>query len=191
MLVLLCRDESVPLVNVVRRPEQVAALTELGATHVCDTSQPEFRARLAAAVAETGATLAFDAVGGGPLAQELLVAMEAAATRLQPGFRRYGTSIHKQVYLYGSLDTGPTVLQRVYGLAWGVGGWLVTNALERFGAEETTRLRARAVAGLTTTFASHYSAEVSLSEMLRPEQIAGYARRATGSKYLVRPNLRG
>jgi NADPH:quinone reductase len=190
MLVLLCREESVPLVNVVRRPEQVAALTELGATHVCDSSQPGFHERLAAAVAETRATLAFDAVGGGSLASDLLVAMEAAATRSQPGFRRYGTTIHKQVYLYGSLDPGPTVLHRTYGLAWGVGGWLVSNVLEKLGAQETARLRARAASELTTTFASHYSAEVSLTEMLRPEHVAVYARRATGSKYLVRPNLR-
>jgi len=190
MLVLLCREEGVPLVNVVRRPEQVTALTALGATHICDSSQPGFRESLAVAVAETGATLAFDAVGGGTLASELLVAMEAAAARSRPGFRRYGTTIHKQVYLYGSLDTGPTVLQRTYGLAWGVGGWLVTNVLERLGGQETARLRARAAAGLASTFASHYSAEISLAEMLQPEQIAMYGRRATGSKYLVRPHPR-
>ena len=188
MLVLLCRAEGVPLVNVVRRPEQVAALSEPGATHVCDSSQPGFRESLAAAVAEAGATLAFDAVGGGTLANEVLVAMEAAATRSQPGFRRYGTTVHKQVYIYGSLDSGPTVLQRAWGLSWGVGGWLVTNFLERLSSEEVARLRARAVAELTTTFASHFSEEVSLSEMLRPDRIAVYARRATGSKYLVRPN---
>ena len=188
MLVLLCREEGVPLVNVVRRPEQVAALSEPGATHVCDSSQPGFRESLAAAVAEAGATLAFDAVGGGTLANEVLVAMEAAATRSQPGFRRYGTTVHKQVYIYGSLDSGPTVLQRAWGLSWGVGGWLVTNFLERLSSDEVARLRARAVAELTTTFASHFSEEVSLSEMLRPDRIAVYARRATGSKYLVRPN---
>ena len=188
MLVLLCREEGVPLVNVVRRPEQVAALSEPGATHVCDSSQPGFRESLAAAVAEAGATLAFDAVGGGTLANEVLVAMEAAATRSQPGFRRYGTTVHKQVYIYGSLDSGPTVLQRAWGLSWGVGGWLVTNFLERLSSDEVARLRARAVAELTTTFASHFSEEVSLSEMLRPDRIAVYARRATGSKYLVRHN---
>jgi len=188
MLVRLCQAEGVPLVNVVRRPEQVAALSALGATHVCDSSQPGFPERLAEAIGETGATLAFDAVGGGTLASEVLVAMEAAAARLQPGYRRYGTTIHKQVYIYGNLDPGPTVLDRSYGLAWGVGGWLVTTVLERLGAEESGRLRARAVAELTTTFASHYSKEVSLTEMLRPEEIAVYARAATASKYLVRPN---
>ncbi len=188
MLVLLCRAEGVPLVNVVRRPEQVAALSALGATHVCDSSQPGFRESLAAAIAETGATLAFDAVSGGTLASEILVAMEAAAARSQPGFRRYGSTVHKQVYIYGTLDPGPTVLHRSWGLAWGVGGWLVTSVLERLGVEESARLRARAAAELTTTFASHYSEEISLTEMLRPEQIAVYGRRATGSKYLVRPN---
>ena len=188
MLVLLCREEGVPLVNVVRRPEQVAALSELGAAQVCDSSQPGFRESLVTAVAETGATLAFDAVGGGTLASEILVAMEAAAARSQPGFRRYGTTVHKQVYLYGSLDTGPTVLPRTWGLSWGVGGWLVTNVMERLGPEESARLRVRAASELTTTFASHFSEEVSLAEMLRPDRIAVYAKRATGSKYLVRPN---
>ena len=188
MLVRLCREEKVPLVNVVRRPEQVAVLSELGATHVCDSSQPTFREKLTDAIAETGATLAFDATGGGTLVSDILAAMEAAAARSQPGFRRYGTSVHKQVYLYGSLDPGPTVLQRTYGMAWGIGGWLMWPALERFGPETTTRLRTRAAAGLTTTFASHYSKEVSLTEMLRLEEIAAYARPATGSKYLVRPN---
>jgi NADPH2:quinone reductase len=188
MLVRLCQAEGVPLVNVVRRPEQVAALSALGATHVCDSSQPGFRESLAEAVAATGATLAFDAVGGGTLTSELLIAMEAAAARRQPGFRRYGTSIHKQVYIYGSLDPSPTVLPRVWGLAWGVGGWLVMNYLERLRPEEAAGLRQRAVAGLTTTFASEYAKEVSLAEVLRPEEIAVYARPSTGSKYLIRPH---
>jgi len=188
MLVRLCLAEGVPLVNVVRRPEQAVLLSGLGATHVCDSSQPGFRERLEEAIGETGATLAFDAVGGGPLASDILVAMEAAAARSQPGYRRYGTTVHKQVYLYGSLDPGPTVLHRAWGLAWGIGGWLVTNFLERLRVEDSARLRARAVAELTTTFASHFSGELSLTEMLRPEEIAVYARRATGAKYLVRPN---
>jgi len=188
MLVRLCRADGVPLVNVVRRPEQASVLSPLGATHVVDSSQPGFRQVLTDAIAETGATLAFDAVGGGTLASEILGAMEAAAARGQPGYRRYGTTVHKQVYLYGSLDTGPTVLHRTWGVAWSIGGWLVWPALEKLGPETASRLRARAAAEVTTTFASHYSREVSLPEMLRPEEIAVYARAATGSKYLVRPN---
>ena len=188
MLVRLCQAERVPLVNVVRRPEQAAALSALGATHVCDSSHPGFRESLTEGIAATGATLAFDAVGGGTLASDLLIAMEAAATRIQPGFRRYGTSIHKQVYIYGSLDPSPTVLPRVWGLAWGVGGWLVMNYLERLKPEEGARLRERAVAGLATTFASEYAKEVSLAEMLKPEEIAVYGKASTGSKYMVRPH---
>ena len=190
MLVRLCQAEGVPLVNVVRRPEQVETLSALGATHVCDSSQPGFREALAAAVAETQATLAFDAIGGGTLASDILEAMEAAATRVQPGYRRYGTTVHKQVYIYGSLDPGPTQLARSYGLAWGAGGWLVTTVLERLGPRETARLRARAAAEVTTTFASQYIKEVSLAEMLRPEEIAVYGTPSTGSKYLVKPNRR-
>jgi NADPH:quinone reductase len=190
MLVRLCRAEDVPLVNVVRRPEQVETLSAVGATHVCDSSQSGFHDALAAAIAETHATLAFDAIGGGTLASDILEAMETAAARLHPGFRRYGTTVQKQVYIYGSLDPGPTQLKRTYGLAWDVGGWLVTTVLGRLGTEETARMRARAVAEVTTTFASHYAKEVSLAEMLRPEEIAVYGRPATGSKYLVRPNRR-
>jgi len=188
MLVRLCQADGVPLVNVVRRAEQVAVLSALGATHVLDSSQPGFREALAEAIAVTGATLAFDAVGGGTLASEILGAMEAAVARSQPGYRRYGTTVHKQVYLYGSLDPGPVVLQRTWGMAWGVGGWLVWPALDRMGPEVASRLRRRAAAEVATIFASHYSREVSLTEMLRPEEIAVYARAATGSKYLVRPN---
>ena len=188
MLVRLGRADGVPLVNVVRRPEQVSVLSALGATRVVDSSQPGFRESLTEAIAETGATLAFDAVGGGTLASEILGAMEAAAARSQPGYRRYGTTVHKQVYLYGSLDPGPVVLQRTWGMAWGVGGWLVWPALERLGPEAASRLRARAAGEVATIFASHYSREISLTEMLRPEEIAVYARAATGSKYLVRPN---
>jgi NADPH2:quinone reductase len=188
MLVRLCLADDVPLVNVVRRRDQQSVLTALGAVHVVDSSQPGFREALTEAVAQTGATLAFDAVGGGTLASEILGAMEAAAARSHPGYRRYGTPVHKQVYLYGSLDPGPAVLHRTWGMAWGVGGWLVWPALEKLGPEAASRLRRRAAAEVTTIFASHYSREVSLAEMLRPEEIAVYARAATGSKYLVRPN---
>jgi NADPH2:quinone reductase len=188
MLVRLCRADGVPLVNVVRRAEQVTVLSALGATHVVDSSQPGFRENLTEAIAATGATLAFDAVGGGTLASDILHAMEAAAARSQPGYRRYGTTVQKQVYLYGSLDPGPTVLHRTWGMAWGIGGWLVWPALEKLGPDAASRLRRRAATEVTTTFASHYSREVSLTGMLRPEEIAVYARAATGSKYLVRPD---
>ena len=188
MLQKVCNDEGIDLVNVVRRPEHVALLKGLGAKHVCDSSQDSFEADLTEALIETGATLAFDATGGGPLPTQLLSCMEAAAKTKDPGFNRYGSNVYKQVYIYGGLDTSPTVLHRNFGLAWGLGGWLLTPFLERVGPEAAERLRQRVADEVTTTFASHYAKEISLAEALDPENIAVYNRRATGEKYLINPN---
>jgi NADPH:quinone reductase len=189
MLVRLCQEEDVALVNVVRRPEQEEILRSLGAVHVCDTSSPDFMDRLIDALKETSATIAFDAIGGGKLASQILTGMEAAASASSPGFARYGSNVHKQVYVYGGLDRAPTELTRNYGMAWGVGGWLLTPFLFKVGPEAMERMRRRVAAGLKTTFASRYTAEVSLSGVMAPEAIAAYGRQSTGSKYLVRPQL--
>ena len=188
MLQKVCTDEGIDLVNIVRRPQHVELLQAIGARYVCDTSAPSFEADLKAALTETGATLAFDATGGGRLATQILSGMEAAAMANAPGFNRYGSSVHKQVYIYGGLDTSPTVLQRNFGLAWGLGGWLLTPFLERVGPEAAERLRQRVADEVTTTFASHYVREVSLAEALSLEHIAVYNKRATGEKYLINPN---
>jgi len=186
MLNRLCLADGVPLVNVVRRPEQAEILAGLGAKHVCDSSAADFPRALTDAVAETGATLAFDAVGGGELASHILTAMEAAASR-GAEFSRYGSTVHKQVYLYGALDPGPTVLRRAYGMAWGVGGWLLPNFLQKIGPEAAQGLRERVAREIETTFASDYAGEISLAEALRPDVLAVYARQATGEKYLIAP----
>ena len=188
MLQKVCNDEGIDLVNVVRRPEHVELLRGIGARYVCDTSSDSFEDDLISALTETGATLAFDATGGGPLANQLLHGMEVAAKAKDPGFNRYGSNVHKQVYIYGGLDTSPTVLHRSYGLAWGLGGWLLTPFLERVGAEAAERLRQRVADEVTTTFASDYAAEISLAEALDLDNIAVYNRRATGEKYLINPN---
>jgi NADPH2:quinone reductase len=188
MLNRLCMADNIPLVNVVRRPEQVQLLKSLGATYVCDSSSPTFTADLIEAIAETGATLTFDAVGGGRLAGQILGAMEAAATRTAQTYSRYGSTVHKQVYIYGGLDRGPTELIRNFGMAWGIGGWLLTPFLERIGFEAAQGLRERVAAEITSTFASTYTKEVSLAEALSLEEIAVYGRQATGEKYLINPN---
>ena len=188
MLQKVCIDEGIDLVNIVRRPQHVELLQAIGARYVCDTSTASFEDDLTAALTETGATLAFDATGGGRLATQILSGMEAAAMANAPGFNRYGSSVHKQVYIYGGLDTSPTVLQRNFGLAWGLGGWLLTPFLERVGPEAAERLRQRVADEVTTTFASHYVREVSLAEALSLEHIAVYNKRATGEKYLINPN---
>jgi NADPH:quinone reductase len=188
MLNRVCIADQIPLVNVVRRPEHVDLLKAAGASFVCNSASPSFTAELTAAVTQTGATLAFDATGGGRLASQILTAMEAAASAAMGSYSRYGSTVHKQVYIYGSLDRGPTELIRNYGTAWGVGGWLLTPFLQKIGRENITRLRSRVAAELSTTFASSYTDEVSLAGAMQPEAMAGYAQQATGSKYLIVPN---
>jgi len=189
MLNRICLADGVGLVNVVRSPAQAEILRALGAAHVCDQSAPVFMDALIDAVTATGATLGFDAIGGGPLAGQILTAMEIAANRNAPVYSRYGSTVHKQVYVYGALNTGPIELSRGFGFAWGVGGWLLTPFLQKIGRAEAEKLRARVAAELTTTFASHYTNVVSLADALQLEHIAVYSKRATGTKYLINPNL--
>ncbi len=186
MLVKLCAADGIPLVNIVRKPEQVEILRGLGAKHVVDSSDDNFRSDLVDALAETGATLAFDATGGGKLASRILTAMESALSR-GAAFSRYGSDTHKQVYLYGGLERTPTTLDRNFGMAWGVGGWLLPPFLQRIGAEAGQRLRERVAAEITTVFASQYTRRVSLADALKLENVAAYGRQATGEKTLVTP----
>jgi NADPH2:quinone reductase len=188
MLNRLCLADGVGLVNVVRSEQQQQLLRGQGAVHVCNSAAPTFTRDLTQAIEATGATLAFDAVGGGTLANQILASMETALMRQASGYQRYGSTTHKQVYLYGMLDTGPTILKRSYGAAWGVGGWLLPIFMQKVGAEVTRRLQARVLAELHTTFASHYTREVSLAEVLHLQEIAAYGRRATGEKYLINPS---
>jgi NADPH2:quinone reductase len=189
MLVRICLADSVPLVNLVRRPEQALLLRGMGAQHVIDSGAPGFIGDLTDAVAATGATIAFDAIGGGKLGGQILAAMEVAANRKATEYSRYGSSVHKQLYIYGALDRSPTELSRNFGFAWGVGGWLLTPFLQRSGAETVARLRARVAAEIRTTFASHYTRVVSLRQALDLAEVAVYGRQATGQKYLINPAL--
>ena len=187
MLVKLCIKDGVPLVNIVRKPDQEQLLRSLGAVHVCNSASPTFSSDLVEALKATSATIAFDATGGGTLASQILSGMEQAANATATEYSRYGSTVHKQVYIYGGLDTGPTTLTRDFGMAWGVGGWLLTPFLQSIGTEGFGRLRARVAAELTTTFASTYTQEVSLAGMLRPDAFHAYVKRATGEKFLVTP----
>ena len=186
MLVRICAAEGIGLVNVVRSGDQAQALRDLGAVHVVDSSQPGFADRLTEAVRDTGATLAFDAIGGGALVGDILAAMERAQPPLT-SYTPYGTTVLKQVYIYGSLDFSPTIIDRKFGLAWSVGGYLLTSALARLGAEAIARMRARVLAEAKTTFASGYARTIGLRDVLRPEILAVCARRSTATKYLINP----
>ena len=187
MLVKICLADGVPLVNIVRKAEQEEILRNLGAEYVCNSAATTFEQDLFEALKATSATLAFDATGGGTLASQILNAMEQAANATATQYSRYGSAVHKQVYIYGSLDTGPTILNRSFGMSWGIGGWLLTPFLASAGAEVIGRLRARVAAELTTTFASTYTQEVSLAGLLKPEAFNSYLKKATGEKFLVTP----
>jgi NADPH:quinone reductase-like Zn-dependent oxidoreductase len=191
MLNRICQEDGIGLVNVVRSPQQAKILRDLGAKHVCDSTSPTFTDDLTQALVETGATIAFDAIGGGRLASHILTCMEAAINKSAKEYSRYGSSVHKQVYIYGSLDTGPVELVRNYGMAWGVGGWLLTPFLQKIGRADQQRLRERVVRSLKTTFASHYTRTISLQEALEIKNIAAYNKRATGEKFLINPNKAG
>lgn len=188
MLNRICLKDGVNLVNIVRKPDQEALLRSLGARYVCNSSAPGFMEDLTRALMETGATLAFDAIGGGKLAGQILSCMEAAAVAKMKEYSRYGSTTHKQVYIYGMLDRGPTELTRNFGMAWGLGGWLLTPFLQKIGPAETQKLRERVVAELKTTFASHYTKEISLRDALDPATMAAYAKFGTGEKFLINPS---
>jgi NADPH:quinone reductase-like Zn-dependent oxidoreductase len=191
MLNKICLKDGIGLVNIVRSPQQVDILRKIGAKHICDSTAPAFMDDLTNALVETGATLAFDAIGGGKLAGQILTCMEISANKTAKVYSRYGSSVYKQVYIYGGLDTRPIELNRAFGMAWGVGGWLLFPFLQKIGAADGERLRQRVAAELKTTFASHYTKEVSLQEVLQLSNVAAYAKRATGEKYLINPNKAG
>ncbi len=188
MLNRICVQDGVGLVNIVRRPEQAQLLRSQGAQHVCSTDSPAFIEELTDALVATGATIAFDAIGGGRLAGQILGCMEAAINRKATEYSRYGSTTHKQVYIYGALDLAPTELIRNFGMTWGIGGWLLFPFLQKIGPAAAESLKQRVAAELKTTFASSYAQEISLAEALKPEAMAVYGKRATGAKYLINPN---
>jgi hypothetical protein len=188
MLNKICIKDGIGLVNIVRSAEQADILRKIGAKYIVDSTAASFMDDLTNALVETGATIAFDAIGGGKLVGQILTCMETAINKTAKVYSRYGSSVHKQVYIYGGLDIRPTELNRSFGMAWGIGGWLLFPFLMKIGAAEGAKLRARVVAELKTTFASHYTQVVSLQETLQLQHIAVYAKRATGEKYLINPN---
>lgn len=189
MLNKICIQDNVQLVNIVRKQAHVDLLKSIGATHVCNSSEADFMTDLIDTLVDTGATLAFDATGGGKLAGQILTCMEAAANKSATEFSRYGSTVHKQVYIYGGLERSPTTFTRNFGTAWGIGGWLLTPFLQKIGFEAAQKLRERVAAEIKTTFASTYTKEISLAGMLQMDAISVYARQATGEKYLIRPHM--
>jgi NADPH:quinone reductase len=187
MLVRICREDGVPLVNIVRNAEQVRLLKDLGADHVIDSSHDGFTVELVTAVAATKATVGFDAIGGGKLAGQILTAMEQVASQ-GAAYSRYGSTSPKQVYIYGALDLGPTILNRTFGFSWSLGGWLLLPFLAHIGVHGGERLRQRVRDGLTTIFASQYKAQVPLSQVLAKDAVVDYNAKRTGEKYLVLPH---
>ena len=187
MLNRICLADGIGLVNIVRKPEQAQLLRALGAVHVCNATEPTFIEDLTQALVATGATIAFDATGGGKLGGQILGCMEAAINRSAKEYSRYGSATHKQVYLYGGLDTGPTEFVRNFGMTWGMGGWLLFPFLQKIGPAGAQALKQRVAAELKTTFASHYAGAISLAGALQLDAMAAYGSRATGAKFLIDP----
>ena len=175
-------------VNIVRKEEQAEILRGIGAKHIVNSTSPTFMEDLIAALMETGATLGFDAIGGGPLAGQLLIAMEAAASRKMKEYSRYGSGQQTQVFIYGRLDMSPTQVPPGVGFAWNLSGYLLTPFLQKAGKEVRARMYKRVMDELTTTFASHYTKRISLAEALNLETLKAYDAKATGEKYLITPN---
>jgi NADPH:quinone reductase len=188
MLVKICLADGVQLVNIVRKKEHVALLKALGAVHVCDSSEPTFQEDLVDALVVTGATIAFDATGGGKLSSQILTAMEIAANRSADGHSIYGSTTYKQVYIYGGLDRSATVLNRAFGMSWGLGGWLLTPFIGKIGMEKFGELRQRVANEIKTTFDSHYTQQISLADVLSADAINAYSKQATGEKFLIEPH---
>ncbi len=188
MLQRICAQDGVPLVNIVRSDDQVRLLKDAGATHVLNSREDDFRTQLIDAVTETGATVAFDAIGGGSLGGEIMHAMERGAVNRMTEYSRYGSSTYKQLYVYGALDTSPMILNRLaFGFQWSVSGWLLTPFMQKVGSDTVSRMRKRVFDDLTTTFASRYTRTIGLAEALDPETLLAYERKATGEKFLIDP----
>jgi NADPH2:quinone reductase len=187
MLNRICIADGVDLINIVRKAEQETLLRDMGAKYVVNSSSDTFLAELTAMIIETGATIAFDPIGGGQLTSDILNCMEVAAARDMKEHSVYGSDTFKQVYIYGALDRGPITLNRNFGFAWGVNGFLLFNALGKLGTKTVMAMRKRVADEITTTFASHYTHEVSLAEVLQLQSIAAYSKHATGEKYLITP----
>jgi NADPH:quinone reductase-like Zn-dependent oxidoreductase len=188
MLVRICQEDNIPLVNIVRKAEHVDLLSGLGATHIVNSSDDDFMAQLRNAIDVTGAYLGFDPIGGGQAADNCFKAMEHVATRKMTEYSRYGSDQPKKMYIYGRLDLGPTILTPAYGFGWTLSGWLLTPFLQSAGMETVIRMRQRVLEGLTSTFSSSYKRRVSLEEMLTKEAVLDYRAMKTGEKYLVTPN---
>src|SRR6201993_5053958 len=180
MLNKLCLADGVQLVNVVRSAEQEEILQAIGAAHVGSSTDPDFREQLTTAIGETGATLAFDAVGGGPLGGQILAAMEAALVAKSPSRGPYGSPVHKQLYIYGRLDRSATTTPPSVGMAWGIGGGALPHPPAPLGPPGTRGVPERVAREITTTFASGYTGEISLAEALDPDVIRRCHRAATG-----------
>lgn len=187
MLNRIAQADGFDVVNVVRKPEQVDLLKGVGAKYIVNSSAESYQQDLVDAISETGATIAFDALGGGAMADQLLSAMERAASKDMEHYDHYGSSVYKQLYNYGGLVLAPTTLSRSYGFAWGMGGWLLTNFLMKTDPQVVGKLRERVSKEIKTTFATNYSHEISLREALQPDIVQEYAKQATGEKYLIRP----
>lgn len=189
MLNKICIAQGIPLVNIVRNQQQADILRGIGAQYICDSSSDQFKSDLYNAIEATGATLAFDAIGGGELVSQILTAMENVGSKDAKGLNTYGSASNKQVYIYGGLDFSPTLLNRAYGMTWGIGGWLLMRFLPRLTPERIGQLQKQVADEIKTTFATTFTDELSFEQAMTPAIINQYNAKKTGEKYFINPTI--
>lgn len=187
MLIKICQEDDIELVNIVRKAQHVDLLKGLGAKHVVNSSDDDFMQQLRTAIDATDAFYGFDPIGGGHATDNVFKAMEQVAVSKMTEYNRYGSNQQKRMFIYGRLDLGPTILTPSYGFGWTLSGWLLTPFLANAGMETVGRMRQRVLENLTTTFASSYKAKVNLEQMLEKDAVIDYRAMKTGEKYLVTP----
>jgi len=192
MLVKHCKEEGIQLVNIVRKEEAAAGLKVLGAEFVVNSSAPSFKEDLLAAVNATGATIAFDATGGGTLAMDILAAFNQSLRERFPDTLQgwYGPPQQHTVYKYGGLDKSNSEFTPAVGVGnftWG--GWLMPFHYAKYPPDHRAEANAKVVARLDTTFSSTYGTRLSLEDMAgSPEQYFASLQSQTDLKFLVLPN---
>jgi len=189
MLVKICLADGVPLVNVVRRQEQADLLKSIGAQYVVNTSLKTYEKDLVDALVASGATIAFDATGGGTLGFEIIKGMEMAALRKGGGMTSYGSSTFKKLYIYGGLNAGEPLVLRPHagmgGFSWSVAGFLLGQGTAKITEEDKLRVARE----IKTTFATSYSRRLSLEQMLDVKMMKEYQAQSSNNKALVTPQL--
>ena len=187
ILIRCCKQQSIPLVNLVRNSNQIPALMSLGADIVLDTSDEDFAVQLYDAISQYEPTACFDPIAGGDLLSHVMSTMERVFIDKQQQFSHYGSGVFKQGFVYGHLDNAPLRFTHQIGFSWSLRGWLLGDVLPTLSAECITNMKKSIQSEITTTFASEFNTTITLADILNPVQIATYTAARSNEKFLVVP----